>query len=72
MITDIYTAMIQCDILVDNHESDLYVPINEITTNIVNCYKFKCNVTRFTNQVTKTLYYDIPFAFNPYWERRGF
>lgn len=70
MITDIYTAVVQCDIELDHHETDLYIPVNNITKKLINSYVFKCNVTTFINQVTKTLYYEIPFAYSPAWKER--
>ncbi len=52
-----------------HHESDLYIPKNEITEKIINNYEFKRNVTVFHNQITHNKWYDIPFAFDPFWEK---
>lgn len=67
---DIYTECVKRGIEVDNHESDLYVPVNEVTEELVSGYEFKSNVSKFFNQVTKTVYFEIPFAFLPFWEKR--
>jgi len=67
---DIYKEMIDAGIEVSSHYSDLYVPVNEVTTAIISRYEFKCNVTRFRSAITGKAMYDIPFAFTPYWERR--
>jgi hypothetical protein len=53
-----------------NHQSDLYIPVNETTKEMVKNYKFKNNVTTFVNQVEGGLWYDIPFAYSPYWESK--
>lgn len=66
-IDNIYQAMIDAKQEVFNHESDLYVFVNDVTTKLVNQYTFKQNVRTFTDNVTGKLMYDIPFAFVPYW-----
>lgn len=47
---------------IDYYESDLYVIKNDISTKIINNYKFKDNVTTFKND--DQTWYDIPFAYN--------
>lgn len=44
--------------------SDLYVPVNDISRAIIDCYEFKCNVTKFHSQIDGRLCYDIPFAYD--------
>lgn len=51
-----------------NHYSDLYIPINAETIPLIREYEFRCNVTRFTNNIDRKPWYDIPFAYMPYWE----
>jgi hypothetical protein len=67
MIIDIYKEMqrVCLESEIDHHESDLYVPVTLATTNIVDMYQYKNNVTTFRCQITGRLYYDIPFAY-PY------
>ena len=55
---------------IGHHESDLYVPVTIKTTHIVKNYEFKQNVTTFKDTVTGRLYYDIPFAYQPFWENK--
>ena len=55
---------------IDNHYSDLYVKVNEISKKFVEGYKFKSNVTTFICQRSKVLWYDIPFADHEYTEKR--
>jgi hypothetical protein len=65
----IYEQMKATGVEIGSHESDLYVPVTEETTAIVNAYEFKGNVTRFTSQIDKKPWYDIPFAYEPHWPR---
>lgn len=67
----IYEQMKAAGVEVDHHESDLYVPVNETTKAIVDGYKFKNNVTQFRSQIDGTNWYDIPFAYQPFWDKRG-
>lgn len=53
-----------------NHLSDLYIPVNEQTEKLVSNYEFKQSVKIFTNNIDKKSWYDIPFAYAPYWENR--
>lgn len=67
----IYQELKQAGVKTSNHESDLRAQITPESEAIVNNYKFKNNVTRFINQIDKTQWFDIPFAFDPWWEKRG-
>jgi hypothetical protein len=67
---DIYQELLAAGVPIDNHESDLYVPVNEVTHTIVARYEHRTNVTTFVNQVTGAHSYDIPFAYSPFWDRK--
>ena len=66
---NIYEEMIKLGVQHAHHESDLYVPVNDATTKLVNQYEFKQNVKMFTCNIDKKLWYDIPFAYMPFWEK---
>lgn len=51
------------------HASDLYIPVNDDTRKLICRYDFKCNVTSFFSHTDKKRWYDIPFAYHPFWER---
>lgn len=51
-----------------NHESDLYVPVTDETTKIISTYEYAENVSTFKDNISGRLYYDVPFAYYPYWE----
>jgi hypothetical protein len=66
-MTDIHKRLIDAGIPqgeIDHHSSDLYVKKTPTSTAIINEYEFKCNVTTFIDQITKTVWYEIPFAYN--------
>jgi len=67
----IYEAMVAAGVEISNHYSDLYVPKNEVTAAIVRQYFGSVTTTIFTCQLDGKSWYDIPFAFLPYWERRA-
>lgn len=52
-----------------NHESDLYIPVTAETTEL--CKHFGHRPEKFINQVEGGLWYDVPFAYAPWWEARG-
>lgn len=66
----IYEQMKQAGVQIDHHESDLYVPVNTATSEILSRWRFKRNVTRFTSQIDGKSWYDIPFAYDPFWESK--
>lgn len=53
-----------------NHESDLYIPVNEQTRALLASYYFRSNVTIFRNNKDGKPWYDVPFAYTPWWECR--
>jgi hypothetical protein len=49
----------------DNHESDLYLLWTSESAELVKQYGK--NAQTFVSQVDKQLYFDIPFAYEPWW-----
>lgn len=71
----IYDEMVKKGIECSNHYSDLYVPVNPVTIEIVKQYEFKEGVRVFTSKIDGKAMFDIPFAYKPYWiekERQAF
>ena len=62
--------MVDAGVEIGSHDSDMYVPVNDVTTALIKDYTFNCNVTTFYSNITGERCYDTPFAFNPYWEAR--
>jgi hypothetical protein len=68
----IYEQLLAAGVPLDSHESDLYALVTPESKAIIDAYQFKCNVTTFVSQIDNKHWYDIPFAYQPYWEgRRG-
>lgn len=67
----IYEEMKAAGVKIASHETDLYVPVNDITSAIVGRYEHKTIVTTFRNQVEGGEWYDIPFAYLPAWEAKA-
>jgi hypothetical protein len=67
---EIYTQVVAANIPLANHESDLYIPVTDETRALIAAYRFKENVTTFINNLDGKLWYDVPFAFLPYWEAK--
>ena len=66
----IYQELLAADVPLDNHESDLYALVTDASRAIVARYQHREIVKTFTSEVDGKLWYDIPFAYTPFWERR--
>lgn len=67
----IHQEVLKAGIEVGSHYSDLYVKVTPVSTEIVNQYEYKKNVTTFVSQIDGTLWYDIPFAYDGFFESKG-
>lgn len=68
----LYTDLVAAGIEVSNWQSDLYFPVTEEAREILSRHPLqKANATTFTCQITRQRHYDVPFAYDPYWEARG-
>lgn len=56
----------------DHHVSDLYIKVTPATMRIIDRYEFSSQVSSFRDQTDplRALWYDIPFAYLPYWQGR--
>ncbi len=56
---------------IDHHESDLYVKATPVSTKIIHKAHIPYGmVETFEDQITHTTWYDIAFAYVPWWEER--
>lgn len=55
---------------IDHHESDLYLRKTSESERLIMEYKFRSNVTVFRDAIENALWYEIPFAYDPFWENR--
>jgi hypothetical protein len=70
-ITSIWDEVKRLGIQFDSHETDLYIPVNEQTKELVHRWKFSGNARTFVSQIDHKLWYDLPFAYVPAWESKG-
>lgn len=71
----LYDELIENEVPLSSWASDLYFPVNEQTTKILLKYQAEYNIAKkFTVQIghqnAGQLWYEVPFAYIPYWERR--
>lgn len=67
----LYAELKAAGVSMDNHESDLYVPVNLQTTAILAKYPTqKSNARTFKSNIDGVLTYDIPFAYEPFWDKK--
>jgi len=66
----IYEQMKKAGVKIEHHESDMYVPKNEVTDAIIADYEFKDNCEEFYSDMSQEYWYDIPFAYDPYIEAK--
>ena len=55
---------------IDHHESDLYLKISKESAAIVSGYEYKNLVSVFVSPLDGCAWYDIPFAYIPYWSEK--
>ena len=66
---DIYQECIDRGIPVRNHCSDLYIPVTPETTELVK--KYNGFHSEFHNEVEGGMWYDVSFAYTPWWEAKA-
>ena len=54
-----------------NWQTDLYLKVTPESRQLVENYDYKNLVETFVDNIDHELWYDIPFAYTPGWERRG-
>jgi len=67
----IFQAVIANKIPYTSHFSDLYIPVNEVTSKLISDAKKiqPVSFSRFIDQITGEPCYDVAFAYDPYWEK---
>lgn len=67
----IYQHMVDAKVQIDSHYASLYVPVNETTSLILKSYGQKRNVMTFIHEFDKSKWFDIPLAYEPYWDAKA-
>lgn len=72
MNTSLYNTLKAAGIEMNNHESDLYVKVTPQSTAILLTFPTHFeNAQRFIDRTNGDLTYDVPFAFEPYWDAKA-
>jgi hypothetical protein len=70
-MSTLYQDLVALGVYISNHESDLYFESTSASREALKRYPLHAaNARLFTNQVTKKPCYDVPFAYDPWWESR--
>ncbi len=64
----LYQALRAAGVPIDHHESDLYVLDMPIARTLI--AKHGKKGTAFTSQIDKRRWIDVPFAYDPFWEKK--
>ena len=68
---NLYTELVNANCQIDSHESDLYALVTPVSTPIVEKYSGGDRVRTFRSQIDGRIWFDLPFAFIPFWEKRA-
>lgn len=72
MSATLYEALTAAGIETSNWQSDLYFPSTpESRAILANFPREKAIASGFTSNADRRLMIEVPFAFDPYWERRA-
>ena len=65
----IYAELKAANVPMGSNASDLYCPVTPVSQAIIDRYAFKKSVKTFKGtKPAGSLWFDIPFAFDPFWE----
>jgi hypothetical protein len=67
----LYSQVVAQGIAHDHHESDLYIPVNAHTRVLLDDYEHRDIVTMFVSQIDGKFWYDVPFAYLPWWDAKA-
>ena len=69
MSDSLYDDLVAAGAELDNHESDLYVKANPETAGVI--MRHGRSLHPFRSRVDGLTWYEVPFAFAPFWRKRG-
>lgn len=64
----LYSELKGAGIKLDNHFSDLYFECTELSTKILKRHPECRTAQTFISRLDKKRWYEVPFAYVPYWE----
>lgn len=56
---------------IDHHESDLYIRKTPTSEKLIAQYPYQNIVNTFRCAIEHDVWYEIPFAYDPFWEERS-
>lgn len=66
----LYTELVEAGLDISHWQSDLYVEVNVTSREILARHDLeRSNATTFKSAVDGKLMYDVPFAYEPYWDK---
>jgi hypothetical protein len=68
MAKSFYKTLKDLGIPLDHHESDLYVLVTPTSRTVIR--QFGVNSTEFTSKVDGLRWFDVPFAYEPFWDKK--
>lgn len=68
-MNSIFEEIIHAGIEYDNHCSDLYVKDSPEAREIIK--RYDRSLEFFNNAIDGSRWIDVPFAYDPYWDKRG-
>ena len=67
-ISNLYDKALEQGIEIDYHESDLYLKGGDITRTLLRVAHVQA--TPFISNIDESLWYEIPFAYAPFWRAK--
>lgn len=55
---------------IDHHESDLYIKRTPASKRLIDEYKYSRSVETFCSPIDNCIWFDVPFAYDPYWNQK--
>lgn len=68
MAKSFYKTLKDLGVPLDHHESDLYVMDTPVSRIVIR--QFGRESTAFTSQIDGKRWFDIPFAYEPFWDKK--
>lgn len=67
---ELYDLVVARGLEHDAHESDLYLRVTDASRQLIACYTSRSTVRTFRHAQTGDLWFDVPFAYAPFWRAR--
>jgi len=75
-MSTLYQQLLDAGVSVDHHESDLYCAVTDASTKLIQEYysvperKSYKRATVFVDAITGKPWYSVPFAYDPFWDKK--